>query len=429
MSSPYTPNGLVDIDSVNPNGSVPLPGPTGLMAFPENVPTRVYASSNPYAGLELSPEAYARASRENVEWMLEHPYEETWKYKFGRALEATQRFIWRMKQKATQISRPIVIPIAMSTFSLLSGVPSLVGEKNWVEWSESMENILSMTTLPGMVYTAWDIADSNVAISQLVIDQPAVQAQAAMATTAAILAQVAMYTVASIEAQNNWRSLDRMAHGTTQLLWTHLVTLFRTCSAAAIFADYQVTVSFHIDSNVEPSLQLVLLENAYSRLERSQPPINIPGFVCAMNLLNAVPREWSYVVSTYLQTHPIATINYTSVRSAILTQWQHLHQVKAHEANISHAGMSPQPGNQQPSGSSGGEQKKKPHKRGKGSKGQQVNSADTELVSLAVAAAAPDMGNTYVASSTFAVASPAIISNPKVLGPLTRQKVNDARAS
>ncbi|KXN83038.1 Peptidyl-Lys metalloendopeptidase [Leucoagaricus sp. SymC.cos] len=197
------------------------------------------------------------------------------------------------------------------------------------------------------------------------------------------------------------------------------MTLFGTRSAATIFADYQVTVSFHIDSNVEPSSQLALLENTYSRLERSVPPIHIPEFIHAMNLLNAIPRDWSYIVTTYLQTHPLANINYASVWSAILTQWQHQHQVRAHKANMSRAGMR----------SDGGDKKKKPCKCGKGSKGQQANSANTELVSLAVAAAALDMGNTYVASSAFAVASPAIISAPKVLGSSTRQKVNDARAS
>src|SRR5262245_908843 len=101
----------------------------------------------------------------------------------------------------------------MSTFSLLSGVSVLVGEKNWVEWSESMENILSMTTLPGLTYTAWDIADGIVAAPQLVVDQPAVQAQAATATTPAVPAQAATFTTASQEALNNWRSLDRMARG------------------------------------------------------------------------------------------------------------------------------------------------------------------------------------------------------------------------
>ncbi|KXN81706.1 hypothetical protein AN958_03917 [Leucoagaricus sp. SymC.cos] len=331
--------------------------------------------------------------------------------------------------------------IAMSTFSLLSGVPVLVGEKNWVKWSKSMENILLMTTLPGMIYTAWDITDGIVAIPQLVVDQPAVAVQAATALLPAVAAQPATYTAASIEAQNNWRSLNCMAcgminnhlsghllhhnQGTTRLLWTHLVTLFRTHSAATIFADYQITVSFHIDSNVEPSSQLTLLENAYSCLEKSQPPINIPGFVRAMNLLNAVPREWSYVVSTYLQTHPIATIDYALVQSAILTQWQHLHQVKAYEANMSHAGMR----NQLPSGSSRGEQKKKPCKHGKGSKSQQANSTNAEIISPAVAATGPDIGNTYVASSAFAVASLAIISNPKISGPSTQQKINDTRAS
>ncbi|KXN82227.1 hypothetical protein AN958_02918 [Leucoagaricus sp. SymC.cos] len=325
--------------------------------------------------------------------------------------------------------------IAMSTFSLLSGVPVLVGEKNWVEWSELMENILLMTTLPGLIYTTWDIADGIVAIPQLIVDTPAVQAQVATATTPAVPAQAATFTAASVKAQNNWQSLDRIARGminnrlsghllhhnqtSTPLLWTHLMTLFRTRSAAAIFADYQVTVSFHIDSNVELSSQLALLENTYSRLERSVPPIHIPEFVHAMNLLNAIPREWSYIVTTYLQTHPLANINYASVRSAILTQWQHQHQVCAHEANMSRAGMR----------SDEGDKKKKPHKRGKGSKGQQANSADAELVLPAVAAAAPDIGNTYVASSAFAVANPAIITNPKVSGLLTRKKVNDARAS
>ncbi|KXN87614.1 hypothetical protein AN958_08395 [Leucoagaricus sp. SymC.cos] len=327
------------------------------------------------------------------------------------------RFLNAELDKASALDGCVVVAtdasIAMSTFSLLSGVPSLVGEKNWVRWSELMENILSMMTLPGMIYTAWDIADDIVAIPQLIVDMPAVAVQAATALLLAVTTQPATYTAASVKAQNNWQSLDCMAYGMiNNRLSGHLL--------------HHNQVSFHIDSNVEPSLQLALLENAYSHLERSQPPINIPGFVCVMNLLNAVPREWSYVISTYLQTHPIATIDYASVQSAILTQWQHLHQVKAHEVNMSHAGMSPS-GNQQPSGSSRGDQKKKPHKHGKGSKGQQANSADAEIVSLAVAAAAPD--NTYVTSSTFAIASLAIISNPKVSGLSTWQKINDARAS
>ncbi|KXN83039.1 Peptidyl-Lys metalloendopeptidase [Leucoagaricus sp. SymC.cos] len=96
--------------------------------------------------------------------------------------------------------RQLELVIAMSTFSLLSGVPILVGEKNWVKWSESMENILSMTTLPGLIYTAWDIADGIVAIPQLIVDMPAVQAQAAMATIPAVPAQAATFTAASVEA-------------------------------------------------------------------------------------------------------------------------------------------------------------------------------------------------------------------------------------
>ncbi|KXN85013.1 hypothetical protein AN958_11858 [Leucoagaricus sp. SymC.cos] len=356
------------------------------------------------------------------------------------------------------------VQITMSTFSLLSGIPVLVGEKNWVEWSESMENVLSMTTLPGLAYTAFDIADGTTPLLLLVIDQPAV---AAIATAAM---QPATFTVASIEAQANWNSLNQMACGminnclsghllhhnqaSTPLLWTHLMTLFGTHSAATIFADYQITVLFHIDSNVELSLQLTLLENTYSHLERSTPPIWISEFVHAMNLLNTISREWSYVISTYLQTHPLANITYQSVRSAILTQWQHQHQVRAHEANMSRAGMrykgpqnpnwqqqlragplggqqqqclqgqqqgkanpSPPSGNQQSSGLDGGDKKKKPRKHGKGGKGQQANITDGKIQSPAVTAqSGPD--NTYVTSSAFAVAMPAIISDTKSAVPL-----------
>ncbi|KAJ3553155.1 hypothetical protein NP233_g12714 [Leucocoprinus birnbaumii] len=95
-------------------------------------------------------------------------------------------------------------------------------------------------------------------------------------------------------------------------LWEYLRTQFGIQSVATVFADYQTTLLFKMSGMVDPTKEIVALNDAYCCLESATPPVVILDFVKAMNMLNAIPENW-LIMSMLLQTHCLNNITMAEV--------------------------------------------------------------------------------------------------------------------
>ncbi|KXN88451.1 Glutathione S-transferase F11, partial [Leucoagaricus sp. SymC.cos] len=339
--------------------------------------------------------------------------------------------------------------ISMASTVIYSAVPELVRNKNFQDWRCRMRHALACTIIPEISYTGLDVATGI-----QVCPVPPIAGAPTANKTAAIHHFETMDNICLMMIDGKLAP-NLLQHGQTRTvtLWTHLETAYGICTTSGIYSDYQKTLTFRIDPNIEPSMQLAYLEDLYQTLQSGTPTIIIPPFICAMNLLNAVPLEWNSLVSTFFQTHDVTTTTFNNVHNTITTEWTfHLAQ-KAHLASMSHQGMrfkspqnpnwqqqqcsqpsgqqqhsSNQSGNQQQSGGSSDQKKKKNRKHGKGGKGNAadlVEGAD-EITSSAITTSSTQP---FQASSAFGVTMLTIMKSPIVLGSSTQQKMNDARAS
>ncbi|KAJ3576496.1 hypothetical protein NP233_g369 [Leucocoprinus birnbaumii] len=218
--------------------------------------------------------------------------------------------------------------------SEISLIAYLTGSENYDIWALHMHAFIGQKIVSGYRHIGTEIIDGTLLEPQPIAVRVAV---AATATSPAI----SEITPEMVETRNEEIICWNLLHGqvrsaiTSRLgdhllrhgfdraneLWEYLHTQFGTRSAATVFADYQATLLFKMSGTVDLTKEIAELNNAYRRLESANPPVVIPDFVKAMNMLNAIPENWS-ITSTFLQTHRLNNITMAEVRDAIMIEWQ-----------------------------------------------------------------------------------------------------------
>ncbi|KXN81761.1 hypothetical protein AN958_03687 [Leucoagaricus sp. SymC.cos] len=165
----------------------------------------------------------------------------------------------------------------MASAVIYSAVPELVGNKNFQDWRRHMRHALACTIIPKISYTGLDVATGT-----QVCPVPAVAGAPTADENVAICRFETMdnMCLAMIDGK---LAPNLLQHGQTRTatLWTHLETAYGICTTSGIYSDYQKTLTFRIDPNIEPSTQLAYLEDLYQTLQSGTPAIVIPPFIWA----------------------------------------------------------------------------------------------------------------------------------------------------
>src|SRR3978361_377878 len=193
-------------------------------------------------------------------------------------------------------------------------VPVLDGS-NWLSWSENMTSYLKSQGL-------WQIVAGNVTWPA---DPP----------TGSTL------TAVQIQQRLTYTDLDDRAMGLIQLrltpsihqtltrpdrseqVWDNLEETYGKRSAPQIFSMFKQAIEFKISPQSDPSPQILRLDTLFERLTTEQ--VELPAFVQAMTLLNAITQSWDNIASTLLQTHDTDTLTFKIIRDQVNSEWHRRH--------------------------------------------------------------------------------------------------------
>ena len=199
--------------------------------------------------------------------------------------------------------------------------------------SQALQNLVPV--LDGTNYMVWARAMQAYLMSQqlwLVTDGTWVRPTPA---------DPAAITVAERQAFLEWNQASQQAKGTITLrltptlwdkvedgnqaaaVWTKLKDEYSAISPIVVYELYVKTMQFRLKPQLPPRPQIEYLEGVYLKL--AAQTIDIPGFIRAMSLLQALPLSWGVtapIIQTALASGNITAITWLDAKNTILCYWE-----------------------------------------------------------------------------------------------------------
>ena len=117
---------------------------------------------------------------------------------------------------------------------------------------------------------------------------------------------------------------------TSALLWAALVSTFDTTTTASIFKDFKEIFAIRLTADKHPAPQFDRLSAAFGRLGAAtvgetsfnSVSLQIVSLLQALIAMNALPKQWEFLVPIINNTVPLDELDLTAVRGVVVNHYE-----------------------------------------------------------------------------------------------------------